>query len=328
MMKRNLQKMLCLTLMFWGVALTFAFAAGDGGEAVKKVAEEGLDWFAFLGPFHTVTLHLPIGVLSFIVVLEMYAWFNPAKDVRKVVSLALWFGAMTAILAAGLGYALGEGGGYEENAVWWHRWTGIGVGAVTFILAVLHSMAYRRGELKRIGVRKVYLLLFVANMGLLGYSGHLGGNLTHGSEYLWEDAPQWIQDVVHEIEGKGDKADPKSGAGEGVYAEVIQPIFEEKCYQCHGEEKQKGDYRMDTLEGLFKAGESELEAIVAGRVMESFLAETITLPEKDDLAMPPEGKHRLTPEETLIILHWIWEGAKTGEKKEVKKAEAEKKAGE
>lgn len=316
MMKVNLHKILSLGALLWCMALAVLMAAADG-EVAKKVAEEGLDWFAFLGPFHTVTLHLPIGVLSFIVVLEMYAWFNPAKDVRKVVSLALWFGAMTAIIAAALGYALGEGGGYEENAVWWHRWTGIGVGAVTFILALLHFFAYRRGELKRVGVRKVYLLLFVANMGLLGYSGHLGGNLTHGSEYLWADAPKWIQDVVHKIEGKGDKADPNAGSGEGVYAEVIQPIFEEKCYQCHGEEKQKGDYRMDTLEGLFKAGESELEPIVAGRVMESFLAETITLPVEDDLAMPPEGKTALTPEETLIILHWIWNGAKTGEKKKV-----------
>ena len=144
--------------------------------------------------------------------------------------------------------------------------------------------------------------------------------------YLWADAPEWIQDVVHKIEGKGGKADPNAGSGAGVYAEVIQPIFEEKCYQCHGEEKQKGDYRMDTLEGLFKAGESELDPIVAGRVMESFLAETITLPVADDLAMPPEGKTELTPEETLVILRWIWNGAKTGEKKKAAKAvESEKK---
>lgn len=315
MNKINLKKIWTLGALFWCMALAVVMAADDGGETANKVAEEGLDWFAFLGPFHTVTLHLPIGVLSFIVVLEMYAWFNPVRDVRKVVSLALWFGGLTAVIAAALGYALGEGGGYEENAVWWHRWTGIAVGALTVVLAVLHSVAFRRGELKRVAVRKAYLVLLLVNMGLLTYTGHLGGNLTHGSEYLWADAPEWIQDVVHKIEGEGGEADPNAGLGEGVYAEVIQPIFEEKCYSCHGEEKQKGDYRMDTLEGLFKAGESELDPIVPGRVNESFLAETITLPEEDDLAMPPEGKDRLTPEETLIILHWIWNGADTGEPK-------------
>ena len=324
MNKNNLQKILALAAMVCCVALATIMAADDGGETAKKVAEEGLDWFAFLGPFHTVTLHLPIGVLAFVVVLEMYAWFNPVRDVRKVVGLALWFGALTAIVAAALGYALGEGGGYEEDAVWWHRWTGIGVGVLTLVLAILHSLAFRRGELRRVKVRKAFLVLLMVNMGLLTYTGHLGGNLTHGSEYLWADAPEWIQDVVHTIEGEGGKADPNAGTGEGVFAEVIQPIFEAKCYQCHGEEKQKGDYRMDTIEGLFKAGESELDPIVASRVNESFLAETITLPEEDDLAMPPEGKDRLTPEETLIILHWIWNGAKTGEKKKAKTADGEK----
>jgi len=301
--------------LIWCVALTLVMASTDGGEAANKTAEEGLNWFAFLGPFHTLTLHLPIGVLAFVVVLEFYAWINPARDVRKVLGLALWFGALTAIIAAALGYALGESGGYEGDAVWWHRWTGIGVGVLTLILAILHSRAYRRGELKRVGVRKVYLLLLVVNLNLLGYAGHLGGNLTHGSEYLWADAPKWIQDVVAKIEGKGDEADPEAGTREDVFANVILPIFKEKCHSCHCEEKSKGDYRMDTLKGLFTAGESELDPIVAGRVMESFLAEAITLPEEDDLAMPPEGKDRLTAEETLTILHWIWNGADTGEPK-------------
>lgn len=308
-----------LGALVWCTALAVVTAADDGGETAKKVAEESLDWFAFLGPFHTVTLHLPIGMLAFIVVLEMYAWFNPVKDVRKVVGLALWFGALTAIIAAGLGYALGETGAYEGDTVWWHRWTGVGVGVVTFVLAILHSLAFRRGELRRVGVRKFYLVLMLANLVLLTYSGHLGGNLTHGSEYLWADAPEWIQEVVHKIEGKGGKADPEAGMGEGVYAEVIVPIFEAKCYPCHDAEKQKGDYRMDTVKALFTPGESELDPIVPGRVMESFLAETITLPVEDDLAMPPEGKDLLTPEETLTILHWIWNGAKTGEEKKVEK---------
>ena len=315
MNKNSLHKILACVALIWRVTLAAVMAIVDGGEAAKEVAEESFGWFAFLGPFHTLTLHLPIGVLAFVVVLEFYVWVNPGRDVRKVVGLALWFGALTAIIAAALGYALGEGGGYNEDILWWHRWTGIGVGALTLVLAVLHSRAFRRGELKRVRVRKVYLALLAVNMNLLGYAGHLGGNLTHGSEYLWANAPQWIQDVVAKIEGKGGEADPKAGTGEGVFVNVIEPIFKKKCHKCHCEEKSKGDYQMDTLVGLFKAGESEKDPIVPGRVMESFLAEAITLPEDDDLAMPPEGKERLTPEETLTILHWIWNGADTGEPK-------------
>ena len=108
--------------------------------------------------------------------------------------------------------------------------------------------------------------------------------------------------------------DPSSdpGSSSGHFAEVIRPIFEDKCFQCHGEEKQKGDYRMDTIEGLFAAGESELDPIVAKRPLESYLVEVITLPTEDDYVMPPEGKDPLTAEETLAIMRWIWDGADTG----------------
>ncbi len=68
---------------------------------------------------------------------------------------------------------------------------------------------------------------------------------------------------------------------------------------------------MDTVEGLFAAGKSELDPIVKKSPMESYLIETITLPEDDDMAMPPDGKDRLTPEETLAVIRWIWDGAKT-----------------
>ena len=114
------------------------------------------------------------------------------------------------------------------------------------------------------------------------------------------------------MESSGSEKAKAGGDQSGDYASVIQPIFEAKCYQCHGPEKQKGDFRMDTVEGLFKAGESELDPIVKGNAVESYLVETITVPEDDDIAMPPDGKDRLTPEETLAIMRWIWQGAKTG----------------
>ena len=67
---------------------------------------------------------------------------------------------------------------------------------------------------------------------------------------------------------------------------------------------------MDTAEGLFKAGDSEIEPIVANSPMESYLVELITLPADDDDVMPPEGKEALTPDETMAIIRWIWDGAK------------------
>ena len=39
-----------------------------------------------------------------------------------------------------------------------------------------------------------------------------------------------------------------SHAGEaGDFGKIVQPFFKEHCNRCHGEKKQKGDLRVDTL---------------------------------------------------------------------------------
>jgi len=92
----------------------------------------------------------------------------------------------------------------------------------------------------------------------------------------------------------------------------VKPLMEATCIQCHGPDEAEGDYRMDTIDGLFAAGDSELDPIVEGRPLESYLVEVISLPEEDDFVMPPTGKEALTGEEILAIMRWIWDGAETG----------------
>lgn len=299
------------------------FAATFAAEAAA--ANEPINWQAALAPFHTVTLHLPIGFVAIAVLLEIYSWFRGSQQLRDAIGVVLWASAISAIIVSVLGWFRGADGGYDPLALERHRWYGVAVSVVTTILAIVHFFAYpkeKRRKVLAIGYRAV----LVVNLGLLGFAGHLGGNLTHGSKYLFENAPAWVGEwaervdaQVLELEAKvvdielpDEAADEGGVKGSGVYAEVLQPAFEEKCYQCHGAEKQKGDYRMDTIEGLFKMGESELEPIVKGRPLESYLVELVTLPEDDDYVMPPSGKEALTPEETLALIQWIWDGAEIG----------------
>ena len=39
---------------------------------------------AFLGPFHMVVLHFPIGLFSFAALLELITWFRPFEGLRRV----------------------------------------------------------------------------------------------------------------------------------------------------------------------------------------------------------------------------------------------------
>ena len=51
----------------------------------------------------------------------------------------------------------------------------------------------------------------------------------------------------------------------------VAPLLHRRCAACHNEDSAKGRYRLDSLVRLWKAGESDLPPIVAGKPRESEL---------------------------------------------------------
>ena len=88
----------------------------------------------------------------------------------------------------------------------------------------------------------------------------------------------------------------------------IAPIFESRCVKCHGEKKQKGEYRLDKAEFAFIAGDSEEEPIVKGDAAKSYLVTLIKMTDDDDDVMPPKGGV-LTADQIAKIEAWINAGA-------------------
>ena len=72
------------------------------------------------------------------------------------------------------------------------------------------------------------------------------------------------------------------------YAQVVAPILEAHCVECHGAKKVKGKLRMDSLEALKKGG-SEGAAFVAGDLQKSLMHVRVTLDPSDEEFMPTEG---------------------------------------
>jgi hypothetical protein len=95
------------------------------------------------------------------------------------------------------------------------------------------------------------------------------------------------------------------------FVREVRPIFEKHCYECHGAEKQKNDYRLD-----IKA--VALKNIVAGKSTDSPLFRFISGLEKDT-PMPPKSK--LSSAELETLKRWIDEGAKWPEGVDVAKLE-------
>ena len=91
------------------------------------------------------------------------------------------------------------------------------------------------------------------------------------------------------------------------FALEVRPIFEKRCYSCHGPEKQKSGLRLDIKAAALKGGEDHAPNIRPGRPAESPLLRFVK-GEEPDLLMPPKGE-RLTPEQTALLARWIQEGA-------------------
>lgn len=96
------------------------------------------------------------------------------------------------------------------------------------------------------------------------------------------------------------------------FEKQIEPIFESRCMECHGPEKQKGQFRVDRLASLLKGGDSGEAAVIVGKPEESFLIKAIKHDEPD-YEMPPKGE-KLTEAEIALIEDWIRVGARTPER--------------
>lgn len=274
-------------------------------------ADEPSEFLLFLGRFHPLFVHLPIGFLIIAFLLECFSRLQRFSEVRHATSLVLLLGTLSAVAAAILGYFLSFEGGYDEDALFWHQWFGIGVAVTSAIAYFLKIRTVSNITL----VSKAYFPLLASSMVVLMVAGHLGGNLTHGSEYLTQYMPGSLRTLAGlPAPVKKTEAKPITNIQEAVlYTDIIHPIFEERCISCHNPDKKKGDLLMHTFSDLMKGGEDG-KVLVSGKSAESSLYKHITLPLEDDDHMPPKGKKQLTKAQIELIRWWIDEGASADKK--------------
>jgi hypothetical protein len=91
------------------------------------------------------------------------------------------------------------------------------------------------------------------------------------------------------------------------YQRQIKPVFQARCYACHGVLKQKGGLRLDTAAMAIRGGREP--AIAPGDVDASPLFDRVSAEAGDLDRMPPEGEPLKAAEVEAIRL-WIAQGAK------------------
>ena len=260
--------------------------------------------YQFFGRFHTMLVHLPIGFIVLAICFELIST-KKKTDFNLAISYAFLFAALSGVLSVILGLMLASDEGYNESTLNIHKWTGISLTLVAFALFYV-----KRKQASVLWAKKSYPVLVVLIMGLLFVAGHNGGNLTHGSDYLLEHAPNSIRTFAGMKPVRERVTDLEEAL---VYEDVIHPILESKCNVCHNSDKAKGELLLVDAEGIMKGGENGA-VIVPGDVKASELFRRITLNPIHKDFMPTEGRTPLTNEETMLIQWWIEEGA-TFEKK-------------
>ncbi|CAH1000900.1 hypothetical protein LEM8419_01941 [Neolewinella maritima] len=249
----------------------------------------------FVGRFHPLLVHLPIGFLILAAVLE---WW-PGDRARAAIGVGWVLGAASAVVAAFCGYLLsGESGG--GDTLFWHQWLGFGVAT----LAVIGVFVSRRGG----KVAKGFGVLTVA---LLGLAGHQGGNLTHGETYLLEHAPPLVQQLSGHAADTTGPVDWSTVNTDSIniYASFLRPALDETCVRCHNAGKQNGGLRMDEARLLFAGGDGG-SIVTPGDALGSLWYKRVTLPRSNAKAMPPRGEP-LSFTQVRLLEYWIAEGADT-----------------
>jgi uncharacterized membrane protein len=255
----------------------------------------------FLGHFHPVLVHLPIGILLVGLLLQWLSGNPDYTALQPSIHLIFLFGAITAALSAITGYLLSITDDYDRTLVNWHMWMGIGVVIVSFVL-------YAKEKNLRVSLPKKFLS--VALLVLILITGHLGGSLTHGSDYLTGPMARMISTDSTDNALMTPIIDVQEAL---VYDDVIEPILQTKCYSCHGASKQKGGLRMDDSVSLMKGGKDG-KVIEPGRVDDSEMIRRLLLPVDDEDHMPPREKPQPTESQIALLHWWISEGASFSKK--------------
>ena len=265
----------------------------------------------FIGRFHPVFVHLPIGIFVIVVAMEFMGRTKRFSHLLFSINFMLPIGVITGVFSLVTGYLLSLNDSNESTAVSQHKWV-----AIFTVVMYLGYYFLRQFIIDKKGIQTTILILLLV---MITTTGHLGGTITHGEGYLFSstnDTPKEkeiiIEKALPELEKKQATTDSSAQPTEiFLYRDQISPILQSKCYACHSKIKMKGGLRLDSKEFILKGGKNGA-VLTKGNPEKSTLYEHLILPMEDDLHMPPKGKRQPTIQEIQLIHNWIKRGSPFG----------------
>lgn len=271
-------------------------------------------WVEAFGLAHPMLLHAPLGLLPAIALFEFGPLLLRREPQRGAVQALAVLNGLAGALAMASGLVLG--GSRSGELVTEHKVGGIVLGGLCLLVMVL---SFRSGRLP-------LRLALLGALGTMVYTGHKGGEITHGKEF--ENALRRLFGASQPASEEPRPTKPlQPAAADGTaavgtaangaattatatdFATLAQPVLERVCVACHNPDKIKGKLLLTTREGIEKGGENGA-VVVAGKPDESPLVTRCELPADHDDHMPPKDKKQPTAEEIAALRRWVQEGAR------------------
>ena len=289
-----------------------------------------------VGRSHPLLVHFPVALLVVAAASELGGLWRRSPEVGAMARGLVWFALPATFAAAFAGWTMSERDPVSRamaSTLEWHRWTGVGVLALTVLCVLLRqkTSAFRGA-------------LFCGAIGV-GVTGHLGGTKSWGDGYLLEPIQSWRAanartepapesvaglentpavpvrpaagvllggpsslDVSEETKPRLKDPEAESTPIKMEFVKDIQPILERYCVECHGPRKKKGGLRLEPIDAAFPTGDEDFWTMLPGDGESSLLVQRMLLPRDDDEAMPPKGD-AVPADEIQKVITWINAGA-------------------
>ena len=255
------------------------------------------EFLDFLGSLHPLIVHLPIGIILLTIAIDVFMR-NKNNSVHRVITMGWFFSFLSGLIAAICGWFLGDNDYYFESQISIHRWSGIAFVIICFVIWLLLYLNFRfpRGFIRSVNFTTILLLTI---------TGHFGGEMTHGQNYLFHSLPFVKKEKVTSITLTEDQRSSIDSLF--IFEDMVYPVLEEKCMACHNHNMAYGGLDMSTIETMIKGGNSGA-GIQNGKPFESLIYKRVSFPHDHPKFMPPAGIP-LSYDQIATLEWWIDNGA-------------------
>ncbi len=245
----------------------------------------------FIGRLHPALVHFPIGIFILLIIVE-FASFHPKRNMWSTAIVPMYIiGILFSTLSLLTGFLLSQEGDHNSPAVDLHKWI-----AIATTLLFLIYIVFRRHFIQ---IKSVHIVTLIILFLSITTTGHFGGSLTHGDDYLNLKQDEVFVDKTVNIKDINQAV---------LYKNIVQHTLNMKCIQCHGADKQKGKLRLDGINWIQQGGKNGM-VVNSQQPDQSELIKRILLELNDEHHMPPKGKPQLTAFEQDILYWWVQTGA-------------------